>query len=348
MENDIIRIFKKRKYNEYLIEKRENLAKVEDKYKDLADEYNTKLLELLKNKNIPYRTYFNIVQKSFIQGNEDIDISTNKIIYHTTSASIESLKKYGLCSPKDLYLKNPTEFSNGTKRRYLGRVAEYLNKPEDEVTDTDILNYLDTYRLPCTSKSCFFSFNKPKPNKIDFITKKQNITFAISIETLKKYAVSNPILSKYLKFTAISWNELNKNISKYEEQAYKDIPNSNGYYRNILHLAVNLNPIPFKDLIPVIDETVGNENMDVFLRKANQLLDHMKTFTYGIYKEHNTWYIQSPENLEKSKLGVCHDFSLYAYYHLTRNGYVEGSENFTTVTNGKINDRELIGMHLKH
>ena len=25
--------------------------------------------------------------------------------------------------------------------------------------------------------------------------------------------------------------------------------------------------------------------------------------------------------LEKSKLGVCHDFSLYAYYHLTRNGY---------------------------
>ena len=48
MENDIIRIFKKRKYNEYLIEKRENLAKVEDKYKELANEYNTKLLELLK------------------------------------------------------------------------------------------------------------------------------------------------------------------------------------------------------------------------------------------------------------------------------------------------------------
>ena len=36
-----------------------------------------------------------------------------------------------------------------------------------------------------------------------------------------------------------------------------------------------------------------------------------------------------------------------ALLHLTRNGYVEDSENFTTVTNGKINDRELIGMHLK-
>ena len=62
-------------------------------------------------------------------------------------------------------------------------------------------------------------------------------------------------------------------------------------------------------------------NKDNFFNYLTNLLDHMKTFTYGIYKEHNTWYIQSPENLEKSKLGVCHDFSLYAYYHLTKNGY---------------------------
>lgn len=51
MENNIIRIYKKRKYNEYLIAKREAEAKVEDKYKALADEYNGKLLELLKEEN---------------------------------------------------------------------------------------------------------------------------------------------------------------------------------------------------------------------------------------------------------------------------------------------------------
>lgn len=51
MENDIIRIYKKRKYNEYLIEKREKLAKVENKYEALAEEYNSKLLELLKEDN---------------------------------------------------------------------------------------------------------------------------------------------------------------------------------------------------------------------------------------------------------------------------------------------------------
>lgn len=48
MENNIIRIYKKRKYNEFLIEKRAKLAEVEDKYKTLAEEYNNSLLELLK------------------------------------------------------------------------------------------------------------------------------------------------------------------------------------------------------------------------------------------------------------------------------------------------------------
>lgn len=51
MENNIIRIYKKRKYNEYLIEKREKIAEVEDKFKTLADEYNAKLLELLQEEN---------------------------------------------------------------------------------------------------------------------------------------------------------------------------------------------------------------------------------------------------------------------------------------------------------
>ena len=51
MENNIIKIYKKRKYNEFLIAKRADLAEVEDKYKTLADDYNEKLLELLKEDN---------------------------------------------------------------------------------------------------------------------------------------------------------------------------------------------------------------------------------------------------------------------------------------------------------
>lgn len=52
-----------------------------------------------------------------------------------------------------------------------------------------------------------------------------------------------------------------------------------------------------------------------------ELLEHMKSFKYGQYKHNGIWYIQSPDNLEKSKLGVCHDFSRYIYDKLSKAGY---------------------------
>lgn len=48
MENNIIRIYKKRKYNEFLIKKRIKLDEVENKYKALMDGYNAELLKLLE------------------------------------------------------------------------------------------------------------------------------------------------------------------------------------------------------------------------------------------------------------------------------------------------------------
>ena len=52
-----------------------------------------------------------------------------------------------------------------------------------------------------------------------------------------------------------------------------------------------------------------------------KLLEHMKSFKYGLYKNKGIWYIQQPNSLEKTKLGVCHDFSLYTYDRLTKQGY---------------------------
>ena len=117
MENDIIRIYKKRKYNEYLIEKRENLAKVEDKYKELADEYNTKLLELLKedsNEGAYERFMVNItpmskeaeeevakIEKEFKDKMDDRNRLVDEVLAQialceTREASIEVYKAYGI------------------------------------------------------------------------------------------------------------------------------------------------------------------------------------------------------------------------------------------------------------
>lgn len=72
-------------------------------------------------------------------------------------------------------------------------------------------------------------------------------------------------------------------------------------------------------------EDSGNENLSAAKSMGTnypeELLEHMKSFKYGQYKHNGIWYIQSPDNLEKSKLGVCHDFSRYIYDKLNKAGY---------------------------
>lgn len=47
----ILEVYKKRRYNELLIEKREKLDKLKDGFSGLMQEYNEKLLELFKKEN---------------------------------------------------------------------------------------------------------------------------------------------------------------------------------------------------------------------------------------------------------------------------------------------------------
>lgn len=117
MENNIIRIYKKRKYNEYLIEKREQLANVGDEYSKLAEEYNTKLLELLKadNKEESYE-YFKVqgtpvskeaqekiaeIEKAFKDKMDDRNRLVDEVmaqieLCETREEAIEVYKAYGI------------------------------------------------------------------------------------------------------------------------------------------------------------------------------------------------------------------------------------------------------------
>ena len=59
---------------------------------------------------------------------------------------------------------------------------------------------------------------------------------------------------------------------------------------------------------------------DLGIKESDRLLDHMKDFKYGMYKKNGIWYIQQPDMLEQTKIGVCHDQSLYIYDRLTKLG----------------------------
>ena len=117
MENNIIKIYKKRKYNEFLIAKRADLAEVEDKYKTLADDYNEKLLELLKedNNERAYEMFavkvtpiskeaeekIEAIEKDFKDKMDDRNRLVDEVLAQidlceTREASIEVYKAYGI------------------------------------------------------------------------------------------------------------------------------------------------------------------------------------------------------------------------------------------------------------
>ena len=73
---NIIEVYKKRKYNEFLIEKRnkENLLQEDDKFKKLVNKYNDDLMNLLKE--------------------EKMEFLFNKYMIQSFPISDETLKKY--------------------------------------------------------------------------------------------------------------------------------------------------------------------------------------------------------------------------------------------------------------
>lgn len=171
------------------------------------------------------------------------------LVYHITTDP-QNIKKYGLCSPKELYLKNKQLFHNNTFRIYKERVIKYFKK--EEITDENVLEYLDISRKPLDSSCIWFSFIPKKlMPKI-----KYGVEFSIDIKILQNYSLGNPILlSRKHDFKIVSWIDLDKNFQEYYNMAkegaekYKDDVGLK--YKGILQLAVPCNCIPYSKLILV-------------------------------------------------------------------------------------------------
>lgn len=169
------------------------------------------------------------------------------LAYHVVPEK-NSVMKYGLMSPYDLYVNDRESFRNRTFKIYEERAKEYLKK--DKVTDEDILKFLDNSpdRKPCSSRCIFFSFLPVK--KIPFYTLTGS-EYSIPLETIKKYSLDNPILFLGQKLTQVSWNDFIKNFDLYCVESLKGAfknPKSKYKYKYILHFAVACKRIPFKEL----------------------------------------------------------------------------------------------------
>ena len=144
-------------------------------------------------------------------------LDNNGLIYHFVSYSKkvrkeynENLLKLGLCSPKALYDLDRDMFRKKSYEIYVERASRYLRKPISEITDEDILDYLDNSpkrkSMGFTSKTLFFSFI---PYSMIGNEVKRELGKVIEIRIdIKKVEKYTPLLVMYGKDRKITWDEI--------------------------------------------------------------------------------------------------------------------------------------------
>ena len=184
-------------------------------------------------------------------------INETGYVYHLVqgkeSEVKSTLRKYGFCSPRRLYEVNRELFRKTTYRIYKKRTSDIFNIPLEEVTDEDILKYLDTakHRVPYfSSRSLFFNFiNSQYIHKSTLSRIKPFVEISVPINVLKKY---KPIIVGPGKVERYgTWEEIQNPdfIDIAKKQAKKDITyNFKLAFAHLVHLAVDAYHIPFNKI----------------------------------------------------------------------------------------------------
>lgn len=172
--------------------------------------------------------------------------STEALSFHRTD-NLDSIKKYGLCSPYDLYNRDKTLFHKISYDTYKERAKKYTQK--SRITDEDILDYLDNCpkRKPTSSKSIFWSFI-PSDEMPHFVIDQYELS--IPLQTIKKYALGNPIIINGPRMTEVTWKEFEKTYQSLCDDAKAGAtikPDIHLRYKYIVHFAIDSKPIPFKE-----------------------------------------------------------------------------------------------------
>jgi hypothetical protein len=241
-----------RKFYETLIIRFQNNTSLVEKYQKRIAIINTYLNQFDSTKD---DSLINVEEESLFVGNNSgiikrNNFTSNLYIYYVLHNKEEEkvIKKYGICSPRELYKRDPDLFHKVYFAYYEYQTKKYFNL--QNVTDANILTYLDTD--PTQSKSTSNNI------KFSFIPQKSLPEFSYGLEyaiDISKLAVAYPTSSiTIIQGTQAIPSRLNLLAQidifiKTKEQAYaslstKNIKTLNLRYKNILHLAVNIPIIP--------------------------------------------------------------------------------------------------------
>lgn len=179
-------------------------------------------------------------------------LNNNYFVYHYVNPKyINYLKEYGLCSPKELYLRDKELFMNTTGAIYQRRTNLYFNRDIDtKCTPEEILEFHEKSptRVNFGSDSIFLVLNPIINYHKDVVNAfKGYIEVSVNCKELLQY----PVYLLYSKTdTLTTWNKImNQELLDKTIKMGKQKPkNEFGAFKYIYHISVRCNHIDYDKL----------------------------------------------------------------------------------------------------
>ncbi|MFW6226016.1 MAG: hypothetical protein ACOC3V_03580 [bacterium] len=229
-------------------------------------------------------------------------------LFHLVKEQNDSIKKYGLLSPRAMYNLDLELFKKIAFRIYYSRTKTYLNKKE--IVPEDILTYLDNARKPLTSTCIFFNLvsivnfmsDYKLPNRTEYIIDENNLKGKMVLV----YKDKRKIVNDKMKLWDIM-DLILKNARKHPNNKQK-------IFSKIPHIAIDCERVPYK-FLEKIDYNKIYEIKKI-TQKLGKVINHGFVGKDGkIYKEWNTdilnkyFRMQNYKDILKSKYAMSWEIS---------------------------------------
>lgn len=237
-------------------------------------------------------------RSKIIVGEGNLAAQESYNLYHMTGAH-DNVKRLGLLSERSLYEKDRQSFHAITFIHYRERASKFLKKPPSQITDEDIIKYLDEGRKPLSADDIWFSFIPS--SEMPYI-RYGNAEYKVPFEVIEKYAIGKPIITFKKKYEQVTWNELKNRYQKLVQQATKGaqipIGENDLKYRHIIHCAIPCKPIPYRELILIDQNIPGQESFNI-MERSKLREAWVSSFSFDWIKNIVSVFIDSYKYLKK-------------------------------------------------
>lgn len=160
----------------------------------------------------------------------------------------ESVKKHGIGSPKYMYDHDRELFHSKSFEVYKNRAADFIKKDVSQVTDEDVIRYLDhdPKRQPMNASTIFFTFLSESMHHPDIYEHlKHSVKIVVETAPLLGY---KPLIILGGKISTSNWKYITSTTFLSSVKRKSLLGTGRFVFSRVPHLALNCYHIPIEDI----------------------------------------------------------------------------------------------------